>query len=149
VNVLVASPMPTSMATPFPTQTPTVSMAPSNSASPTELEFVEYLDSPELKWSVQLFNTGASTGAGIGPGNAVTVSPDGSLVYVTLDNGRIDVLSSSSGEARASYIPPSLAPGWTTSCKSGVTFSELSGVKYAIYAIIDVPPLGTSEDVQS
>jgi hypothetical protein len=124
-------------------------MPPSTSALPTELEFVEYLDSPELKWSIQLFNTGASTGAAIGPGNGVTVSPDGSLVYVTLDNGRLDVLSSSSGTSRYSYSPPSLAPGWVTSCKSGVTFSELSGVKYAIYAIIDVPPIGVSEDVQS
>jgi hypothetical protein len=61
----------------------------------------------------------------------------------------MEVLSSSSGETRFSFVPPPLAPGWATASKSGVTFSERSGTKYVIFAIIDLPPLGVAEDVQS
>lgn len=81
----------------------------------------------------------------------MTVSPDGSVVYVTKNTGKIEVLAARSGKLRWSYQPSPFLPGWSITCKSGVTFSSVEGVKYAIYAVIDVPPaaIPMEEDAQS
>ena len=71
----------------------------------------------------------------------MTVSPDGSSVYITLEDGRLEVLAASDGSHRFSYTPSPVADGWEVVCKSGVSFGEMPSVgKYVVYAIIDIPP---------
>ena len=79
------------------------------------------------------------------------MSPDNLLVYVTLDDGRLEVLSAFDGARRWGYKPQSIdaAAGWTVRCQSGVYFGKLPTGMYAIYAVIDVAPSGSLMDDQS
>ena len=148
---------PTSMAVTSPPGAATNTSAPSPAVTdppptpfPTYISNIDYLDDPIMKWSVQLPETGSTLESKIGTGNAVTVSPENSLVYVTLDDGRLEVLSASDGSTRWQYTPPPLDSGWTVRCQSGVYFGEQSGTgKFAIYAIIDQAPSGSLEDNKS
>jgi hypothetical protein len=125
-----------------PTETPTATPSIAPSDYPTIASNADYYDSPKLKWSTKLEGTGLfGPEAKITNGNAVISSPDGSLVYVTLDNGGIHVLSAHDGAPRWSYGPEPLASGWTVSCNSGVYFGKMeNGDQYAVYAVVDVPP---------
>ena len=105
------------------------------SSSPTS---VSYLDNPLLKWSVSLgFDFGE-----LARGNAVTVSDDGSLLFVTRSSGRIDILQASDGATIFSYSPTALS-GWTVSCSSGVHEGTFFDQNFLVYAIIDEPPTGS------
>jgi hypothetical protein len=115
---------------------------------PTFTSSIEYSKDPKQKWTVQLPGTGSAFDSKIGEGNAVTVSPDGSSVYVTLDDGRLEVLVASDGSNRWGYKPSPVADGWGVACRSGVSFGEMPSLKYAVYAIIDIPPV-SDMDYQS
>jgi hypothetical protein len=108
-----------------------------------------YFDEPLQKWTAQIDGTGSTFGSQISKGNAVTVSPDGASIYVTLNDGRLEVLSANDGSRRWGYEPTPLDGGWTVSCKSGVSFGEKADGKYAVYAIIDVPPAQSGMESQS
>ena len=101
--------------------------------------------------ATKLEGTGlAYSDAKLARGNAVTASPDGALVYVTMDNGSLTTLTAHDGATRFSYTPESIADGWSTSCESGVYFGELrNGEQYAVWAVVDVPPNSQQEDVSS
>jgi len=111
------------------------------SSSPTS---VSYLTNPLLKWSVSLgFDFGE-----LARGNAVTVSDDGSLLFVTRSSGRIDILQASDGATIFSYSPTALS-GWTVSCSSGVHEGTFFGQNFLVYAIIDEPPTGSGLEAKS
>jgi hypothetical protein len=110
---------------------------------------IEYFENPEQKWTVQLPDTNIVFGSKLGKGNAVTASPDGASVYVTMSDGRLEVLSAFDGGVRFSYKPVPATAGWSVMCKSGVSFSELGGQKFAVYAVVDVPPTGGLDDHRS
>jgi len=129
----------TAMGQDFPSSTP--SSAPSASKM--------YFDVPEQKWTVQLPSTGSPAGPRVGKGNAVSVSPDGASLYITLDNGRLEVLSASDGTHRWGYEPTPFAPGWTTSCSSAISFGEKDSQGFAIHTVIHTPPAFFLQDVQS
>jgi hypothetical protein len=117
------------------------------SSAPTDSK--TYFDVPEQKWTAQLPNTGSANQARVGKGNAVYVSPDGASVYVTLDNGRLEVLSASDGFRRGGYEPTPLSVGWTTSCSGGVSFGENDSTRFAIHAVVHTPPPFLLEDIQT
>jgi hypothetical protein len=121
------------------------SSAPSSAPSASKA----YFDIPEQKWTAQLPLTGSPTGARVGKGNAVSVSPDGASLYVTLNNGRFEVLSASDGTHRWGYEPAAFAPGWTTSCSSAIAFGEKDSQRFAIHTVIHTPPAFFVQDVQS
>jgi hypothetical protein len=134
------SDMPSALPSVAPSSYPTI---PSNAI---------YYDFPKLKWSTTLEGTGffGDKEANIATGNAVLSSPDGVLVYVTLDNGALRVLSAHDGTTRWSYTPERLASGWSVTCNSGVYFGEMeNGQQYVVYAVIDVPPDTGREDYSS
>jgi hypothetical protein len=139
---------PADMMTTVPTSAPVVAaptLAPVASAPTAAI----YFDEPLQKWTAQLDGTGSTFDSQISKGNAVTVSPDGASIYVTLHDGRLEVLSANDGSRRFGYVPTPLDGGWGVSCKSGVSFGEKASGKYAVYAIIDVPPAGSGEDFRS
>jgi hypothetical protein len=112
------------------------------SSSPTAFSLIDYFEDPVQKWTIQLPDTNIVFGSKLGKGNAVSASPDGASVYVTLSDGRLEVLSAFDGGVRFSYKPIPTAAGWSVMCKSGVSFSEMGGQQFAIYAVVDVPPPG-------
>jgi len=120
--------------TPLPTPAPVT-------PAPTIESFNSYFNNPEQKWSIQLPDTGAASGSKVARGNTVQVSPDGSTVYVTLDDARIDVLSAFDGAHRKTFRVTPLISGARPTCRSGVFFgeSEANG-SFLVYAIIDPPP---------
>lgn len=130
-----------------PSKTP--SEAPSD--FPTITSNADYYDMPKLKWATTLYGTGSfGVDAQLGKGNAVVSSPDGVLVYVTLDNGNLHTLSAHDGKPLWSYTPQPLSTGWSVTCSSGVYFGEMrNGDQYAVYAVIDVPPEDDEQDVSS
>jgi hypothetical protein len=111
----------------------------------------DYFEVPKLKWSVKIDGTGLlSSDATLSKGNAVLASPDGLLVYVTMDNGSLQVLSAGNGDTHFKYKPSPIRPGWTVECKSGVYFGRMrNGDHYAVFAVIDVPPNITVDDYSS
>ena len=111
-----------------PVPVPAPFLAPTTPGSTT----VDYFDEPLLKWST-------TVGSGLGSGNAVTVSPDGLLVYVTRSNGQLDILQASDGKLKSSITPEVNAAGNPITCSSGVYFGNLFGQQFAAYAIIDQP----------
>jgi hypothetical protein len=125
---------------------PTISPSDEPSGSPatlfpTVLSFISYFDRPKVNWSVQLEDTGDEFMSKIGKGNSVTGSPENTLVYVTLDDGRLEVLASFDGVRRWGYKPAPIENGWEIQCRSGVYFGNLPSVgKYIVYAIIDISP---------
>ena len=92
----------------------------------------QYFDAPLEKWTTSL---GSSR---LGRGNAISASPDGSLLYVTTQTGNLHVLSAFDGTERWSYNPTSLSSNTVVECQGGVAFGELDGIGvYAVFAIID------------
>ena len=142
---------PTKNPTPNPTAAPTKTPSEAPTVYPTIQSLGEYFERPKLKWSIKLDGTGLlDSDAKLSKGNAVLVSPDGLSVYVTTDNGGLQVLSAGNGGNRFMYQPPPLAEGFTVKCNSGVYFGQKgNGEQYAVYAIIDVPPDTTVEDYSS
>ena len=110
-----------------------------------------YYDEPVQKWTVQLPFTGEAIGNKVGNGNAVSISPDNLLVYITLDNGRLEVLLPSDGARHGGYLPSQLFPNWSASCVSGVAFGQLNSMRFVIHTVIHMPPFPVSleQDVQS
>jgi len=83
-------------------------------------------------------------------GNGVLASPDGLLVYVTMSNGALQVLSAFDGGNYSRFKPSPIAEGWSVTCNSGVYFGQKrNGERYAIWAVIDVPPDLDAEDYSS
>jgi hypothetical protein len=144
-NVTTAqSSFPSDMSSALPSAAP--------SSYPTIASNAIYYDIPKLKWSTTLEGTGffGEEEAKLATGNAVLSSPDGALVYVTLDNGAVRVLSAHDGSSRWSHTPEPLASGWSITCNSGVYFGEMqNGQKYVVYAVVDVPPDTGKEDYSS
>ncbi len=108
---------------------------------------MSYFATPKLRWSIQLSRAGPGL-AQLGPGNAVTISPDGGLIYVTLNDGSLEIRKASNGDLVKTITPPANALNWAITSSSGVAFGTLQGIGgFAVYAIIDTPPTGTSEDL--
>jgi len=120
-----------------------------------------HLPEPTLRWETRLPNSGTEDSGKPGPRqyNAVQLSPDGTHLYVTLDDGTLHILdaqsntnSTGAGTVVASYRPPAVtdaaanAPPRAIACVSGVSFSDSDSDAadgtdgaYAVYAVIDVP----------
>ena len=110
------------------------------------------LADPLVAWSVKLpESTNPTAGlSNLVDGNAVTLSPDGTLLYVTLSDGRLQVLDPSDGSTMFDYQPEPANAGWGLRCSSGVYFGELGTIgAVAIYGIVDIPPPGVNSDSQS
>lgn len=68
------------------------------------------------------------------------MSPDGVLVYVTRDKGRVDVHSAIDGGFRFTFTPPRVRPNFfPVKCHSGIVFGSLGKKEFALYAVIDTP----------
>ena len=106
-----------------------------------------YYDEPVLKWTTQLPFTGLTTIATpkVANGNAVTASPDdgGTSIYVTLNNGRLEVLSANDGSRRWGWAPTPILPGWVTACRTGVSFGRMkaSTERFILHTVIHIPPM--------
>ena len=118
-----------------------------------------HLPEPAVRWETRLPGAGpggSGSGGGGKPGprrhNAVRLSPDGTRLYVTLDDGTVHILDADNGDdgggrVVASYRPPVSDDGGTNIvCASGVSFSDSSGDAsddiFAVYAVLDVPAIG-------
>ena len=124
-----------------PSSSPSIGPTPAPTFAPTSTDGVQLFSSPAEKWSVTLeAGTGLYTGK-VGEGNAVTISPDGMLLYITRDNGRLDVLKPSDGTVRWSYQPVPVGPRFNpVHCTSGVYFGNMNGIgDFVVYTIIDEP----------
>ena len=135
---------PTVIPTFTPTQKP---QEPSQSPAPTTVDGFQYHDTAREKWATALpRGTGLYTG-NVLKGNNVALSPDGLLLYVTRDNGRLDVLNPSDGTLRWSYEPSAVAPNYyPVHCTSGVYFgSHRTMGDFAVYTIIDEPPFPVAD----
>ena len=112
-------------------------MASGTAAQGILVDSTSYYEQPLEKWSVQFSNSGSLNS---GP-NAATVSPDGSLVYVTLYDGNLEVLEAANGKSHSSFTPEPFGQRWSTICRTAVTFGTTSnGETYVIHSVIDVPP---------
>jgi len=111
--------------------------------------YLKHYPEPTLKWETRLPDTGTVVSGSPGPRrqNAVQISPDDALVYVTLDDGTLHILDALTGTPTASYTPEkSTQTGATgqTVCTSGVSFytDRNDNVEYAVYAVIDTSASG-------
>jgi Leucine-rich repeat (LRR) protein len=118
-------PMPTSapaVPTPISTESPTF--------SPTMLSSgeLQYLTTPELKWSRSFAN--------MGPGNAVTSSLDGKFVYATSESGQLAIFDIEGNPTTFSPFTPLVNVQAEISSTSGVAFgTDASGNDFVVYAI--------------
>ncbi|KAL3919799.1 MAG: hypothetical protein SGILL_003572 [Bacillariaceae sp.] len=141
----------TASPSPVPSASPTRSPSDAPSIYPTIASNANYYDKPKLKWTTKLDSTGVMfSDTKLATGNTVQSSPDGVLVYVTMDNGSLVTLAAHDGSQRWVYTPEPISSGWTVMCDSGVYFGTMrNGEQYAVYAIVDVPPSGELEDFSS
>eukprot|EP00566_Odontella_aurita_P006625 CAMPEP_0113555294 /NCGR_PEP_ID=MMETSP0015_2-20120614/16630_1 /TAXON_ID=2838 /ORGANISM="Odontella" /LENGTH=608 /DNA_ID=CAMNT_0000456541 /DNA_START=364 /DNA_END=2191 /DNA_ORIENTATION=- /assembly_acc=CAM_ASM_000160 len=86
---------------------------------------------------------------GILRGNVVEISPDGALVYVTLNGGTLHMLNPSTGGIVKTYDVKPVEEEWSVECRSGIGFHLSSFRKIAVFAVIDMPPRGSNEKVKS
>ena len=148
VAFLTSEPMGQPKSTPSPTSKPTASSTtdptpPSESPTTSPPSFdasAGYFDDPEELWVISLNNF--LTSSDLEKGNAVAVSPDGVLIYITRNRGRLDVHSAIDGSFRFTVTPSSAEPDYfPLECHSGVVFATLeTGETTALYAVIDMPP---------
>lgn len=135
---------PTASPSASPSRDPThPTPAPTASVAPTAEPKIAYPQSPPRKWSRNLgFQTRKN--------NAVAVSPDGGLLYVTSSDGTLEILYASDGTTRKKHVPVVHASGWTTECQSGVSFgkSATTTTEFAVYAVEDVPPSPVPDDFE-
>ncbi|KAI2496540.1 hypothetical protein MHU86_17982 [Fragilaria crotonensis] len=148
-GIVTAGPSGQPERTPAPTSNPTSSPINDQTQVPSELPStsspifdlnIDYVDSPEELWVVSLNNF--LTTNELDKGNAVAVSPDGVLIYITRNRGRLDVHSAIDGSFRFTFTPPRAEPDYfPLECHSGVVFATLETAETtALYAIIDMPP---------
>jgi hypothetical protein len=86
----------------------------------------------------------------LGKGNSVSVSPDGVLIYVTRDKGRLDVYSAIDGSFRYKFTPTRIGPSFfPVQCQSEIVFAELDGMQFVLYSIVDMPTGGSSDGMEA
>ena len=95
---------------------------------------------PLQKWSAQLPRVDGESDPSLRKGNAVQVSPDDQLVYVTTNFGNLYIFGAEEGSLVAQHKISPLRSSWRVACDSGISFYNGSDVKFGIYAIIDLPP---------
>lgn len=147
IRSLDPSNAPTIAPTKEPSNPPT--LLPTVSATPTIAAQVDYFSMPRRKWSVQIDRPYSSQ---LRKGNAVTLSPDNVLLYITHNNGQLTVLHAHDGTERWSYMPTNFNENqWSISCQSGVYFGQhpTTGEEFAVYAIIDTPTDGGLQQPKS
>lgn len=103
---------------------------------------IDYFNLPRRKWSIDLDTPNFSQ---LSKGNAVTLSPDNALLYITANNGKLTVLNAKDGSERWSFTPSRSTNNTTVSCASGVYFGEhpVTGEEFAAYSIVDEDPEGS------
>eukprot|EP00521_Asterionellopsis_glacialis_P017575 CAMPEP_0195295390 /NCGR_PEP_ID=MMETSP0707-20130614/17297_1 /TAXON_ID=33640 /ORGANISM="Asterionellopsis glacialis, Strain CCMP134" /LENGTH=443 /DNA_ID=CAMNT_0040356617 /DNA_START=65 /DNA_END=1393 /DNA_ORIENTATION=- len=92
-----------------------------------------YFDMPTEKWDQKV--------QPVGDGNAVQISPDGKIVYVTSTDGTLTGLDAGSGDIKFTYRPPPI-DDFTITCSSGVSIypgnaSVANDTAYAVYSVVD------------
>ncbi len=75
-------------------------------------------------------------------GNAVVLSPDGSRILVTADDGTLHIFDPAAF-SNSTFFEPPISPGTYREGRSGVAWvmqnTSSSVVEYAVYAVIDTP----------
>jgi hypothetical protein len=112
-------------------------------------QVLEYYEEPQLEWMSQL-EDGELQNAKLAKGNGIFASPfDDDLLYVTTQTGQLAVVSATDGTTLSTLYPTvrtsptetGTSGRWKTTCQSGVSFGEVDVIgKFALYAIVDVPP---------
>lgn len=88
----------------------------------------QYFERPSEIWNAKV--------APVGSGNAVQISPDAAIVYVTSANGTLTGLDATDGSVKFSYNPPSV-DGAMIGCQSGVSFYDGNDGTFAVYSVVD------------
>jgi hypothetical protein len=102
---------------------------------------IHFTEQPELEWKVNVLGQpGRISTPGLIKHNAIITSKDGSLLYMTMDDGSLVVVDTLNGTTRSIYRPPSLGEGFFTSNDySGVALSH-DRADNLLYAVHDSPP---------
>ena len=113
-----------------------------------------HTDEPEV-----IFSTPRPVTPPTAQGNGIQPSPDGSLIYLTSADGTLTALNARSGQVRFTIQPRPRDDGWSTECNSGIALYHDqddannggggSVSDYLVYAIIDIPPTSSTEEVSS
>lgn len=95
-----------------------------------------YLSDPVVEWTYQLPGSGNLSDLGVRRNNAVVPSYDGSVVFVTADDGSLHIIRPDNLSTSIVVDAPSEQDAYTE-CRSGVVVSETDGsVNFAVYAVI-------------
>ena len=105
-----------------------------------------FLEKPEVAWTYRV-GGGTLSGRGLRAGNEVAVSPDGSTLFATTDDGSLNFINVDT--LRDSFIfEPEVIPGTYMECRSGVTLVPTAdnddAIEYVVYSVVDV---GVQTDV--
>jgi hypothetical protein len=100
----------------------------------------EFLEKPSLQWTYRVPGGGTLAGPGFRGGNEIAVSPDGTTLFATADDGSLHFVTIS--DLRDSRVfQPEVLTGTFTECRSGVTmiYDDDNALAYLVYVVMDVP----------
>lgn len=90
------------------------------------LACAEFLQTPTLKWSLQLEGSGRLSGRGLRKGNSVVAHHDGTKIVVTAGDGSLHIIQTTNlVRTLAAYVPDPI-DGKSIECRSGATIVEKS-----------------------
>jgi hypothetical protein len=100
----------------------------------------EFLEKPSLEWTYRVPGGGTLAGRGFRSGNEIAVSPDGTTLFATADDGSLHFVTLSDLRDSLVFQPEAIA-GTFTECRSGVTliYDDDNALAYLVYAVMDVP----------
>ena len=83
---------------------------------------VNFMSEPSPRWSIQLRNSGASTGRGMRKGNAITAHKNAGKIVATANDGSLHIIQTSTTNVTIlAVFEPEAKSGATTECVSGAT----------------------------
>mmetsp|Transcript_19352 Transcript_19352/g.48187 ORF Transcript_19352/g.48187 Transcript_19352/m.48187 type:complete len:1201 (-) Transcript_19352:2687-6289(-) len=83
---------------------------------------VNFMTEPSPRWSIQLRNSGPSTGRGMRKGNAITAHKNAGKIVATANDGSLHIIQTSATNVTIlAVFEPEAKSGATTECVSGAT----------------------------
>lgn len=100
----------------------------------------EFLERPSAQWTYRVPGGGTLAGRGFRAGNEIAVSPDGTTLFATADDGSLHFVAIADLRDSLVFQPEAIA-GTFTECRSGVTmiYDDDNALAYLVYAVMDVP----------
>jgi hypothetical protein len=93
---------------------------------------------PHVLWTRTLPN-GGSIGEGLRKGTGVVLSANEESLWVTSENGSLNVLDAANGSLLASFQPEIIDGHYTESRSSVSLYQSNESIDFGVYAVVDVP----------